>query len=211
MSTYPSLELTELMLETDTNSSQDKLERITRKMREDRDLKLEIKDLESRIEEKKKQFNTLIQKELVDDLNEVGQAYLKLPREGNLPSFSFKLKPFYKANINNESEDSVKAYEWLENEGEGSLIRRNVSVSLGKDSEEIQEKLTNVLEDLGVDYDLKFGIPWNTLTSWLKERHRQYLADLKNPNLRPEERTTMPPLEWFGASIGEVVEIKEEK
>jgi len=207
-------ELRELINEEDGRimDRPDKLETLTQKMREARDLKFEIKELEDRLALFRKKYFYIIQTELVDLMNEVSQNFLCLPKEGNYQQFEFRLKPYYKANINNDDiENSTLAYSFLEEEKEDAIIKRTVTAVLGKDSKEKQEQIEDLLIDMNIDYDLHFGVPWNTLTSWLKERHKQYLDDLSNPSLKDSERTKMPPLEWFGATIGQYVDVKEQK
>lgn len=190
--------------------SSDKLDIITRKMRETRDLKLQIEDLNTTLQAANSRLLTLTQRELPDLMNEVSQSILKLPAEGNHPPFVFKLKDFYKANIQNEKETAPLAYQWLEDHGEGDLIKRTISVSLGKDSQELQDRILDFLDEQGVDPETKYGIPWNTLTSWLRERHKQWLAQ-QQTQVTVEDYIEMPPLEIFGATIGQVVEMKESK
>ena len=191
---------------------QDKLDRITAKMREARDLKEELQELEDKLKQKKAQLLNVTHRELPDMMNEVGQQIFKLQAEGNHRPYLFNLKPYYMANISNENPDAPKAYQWLEERGEGDLIRRTVTANLGKDSEELYNRVVDFLQNLQLDYDYKFGIPWKTLTAWLKERHKQYVAQRATAHLLPpEERIDMPPLEWFGATIGQVAEMKESK
>ena len=149
-------------------------------------------------------------RELPDMMSDVRQNYLELPAEGNHPAVGFKIKPYYKANIDNNSPLSMQAYDWLEQHGEGDIIKRSVTASLGKDSGEEYAQITEFLDSQGVDYESKFGVPWNTLTAWLKDRHQRWL-DQQGKSIRPEDRIDMPPLEPFGAYIGQVVDVKDKK
>lgn len=212
MNFYLDEELRDLYAEDSqaTTPSSDKLDVITRKMRETRDLKLQIEEINEKLHHSASRLNTLTQRELPDLMNEVSQSILKLPAEGNHPPFVFKLKDFYKANIQNEKDTAPLAYQWLEDHGEGDIIKRTISVSLGKDSQEIEDKILASLEKLNVDYETKYGVPWNTLTSWLRERHKQWLNQQQS-QVTVADYIEMPPLEIFGAMIGQVVEMKESK
>jgi hypothetical protein len=198
----PFAELVALMESTEIDPSQDKLDKITEKMREARDLKLQISELENNLKEQKKLFLQIVHQQLPDMMNEVSQGTMTLLAEGNHPAYRFNLKPYYKANISNEESTAPQAYRWLEDHGEGDIIKRTVSAQLGADSEDTFKEITTYLENLKVDYDTKFGVPWNTLTSWLKERHAASLRD---------DSIEMPPLDIFGATIGQVADMKEAK
>lgn len=207
MAQRPFAELVQLMEATIVGPSQDKLDAITEKMREARDLRLEISEIEETLKHAKKNYLNIVHRELPDMMNEANQGTMRLLAEGNHPAYQFNLKPFYKAVINNEDENAPKAYRWLDEHGEGDIIKRTVTASLGKESKELQEKLCEFLAEHGVEYDTKLGVPWNTLTAWLKERHRQYMH--QDPTA--EDQIEMPDLELFGATIGQVVDIKEAK
>lgn len=210
--TRPFAELVSLMEQQHNEVAQDKLDKITVKMREARDLKYEISSMEESVKSVKKKYNELVQRNLPDMMNEVSQETLRLQAEGNYPAFQFSLKPFYKANIENSNPNSLQAYRWLDEHGEGDIIKRTVTATLGKESEDKQKQLEEVLQVLKVDYDVRFGVPWNTLTAWLKERHTQYIDQQKfNAYLPEDERIDMPPLDIFGATIGQVVDMKEAK
>ena len=206
-------ELATFMVGDEFSPPKDKLDALTDKMRETRDIKFDLQDLEEKMKEKKARLNQLIHKELPDGMAEVAQTGLRLPQEGNYPPFEFKLKPFYKANIDNESPVSLQAYQWLENHGEGDIIKRTITAPLGRESGQIAEQIAQFLEQIDVPYEMKFGVPWNTLTSWLKERHKQYIKQQQTDvrKIPYEDRIEMPPLDLFGAVIGQYVDIKESK
>jgi len=141
---------------------------------------------------------------------DVRQNYLELPAEGNHPPVAFKVKPYYKANIDNDSPLALTAYSWLEQHGEGDIIKRTVTASLGKESAEDYAQITEFLDEQDIPYESKFGVPWNTLTAWLKDRHQRWLNQ-QGRHVNPAEKIDMPPLEPFGAFIGQVVEVKDQK
>jgi hypothetical protein len=191
----------------------DRLGVLTTKMREVRDLRSSIEDLEQRLKQEKKRLLVLTHHELPDEMLNAKQTILRLPQEGNNPPVEFRLKPFYKANIDNNDPSSLLAYQWLEQHGEGDLIKRTITINLGKDSADTECSVQDMLADMGIEYDTKYGVAWNTLTSWLKDRHEQYTRQLKigMNNIPVEDRIVMPPLELLGAYIGNYVDIKESK
>jgi hypothetical protein len=200
------------LAEDDFSQSTDKLTELTNQMKLARDLKFSILQKEEELKYEKKKLNELIQKTLPDLMSETNQTILRLPKEGNYPPFIFKLKPYYAANISNDNPDAPEAYQWLDDHGEGDLIKRTITTPLGKESQELQELIISKLEDLGVDYDIKYGVHPQTLTAWLKNRHQRYLDQQKRLfEIKPEDRIEMPPLDLFGAYVGHSVEIKPEK
>ena len=202
-------EMAALMADSDEHAP-DKLETIYKRMRQVRDIKLKIADLELALKDAKNNLNELTMRELPDLMNDVRQNYLELPAEGNHPAIAFRIKPYYKANIDNNSPLSMQAYQWLEEHGEGDIIKRTVTASLGKDSGEEYAQITEYLDEQGIDYEAKFGVPWNTLTAWLRDRHQRWL-DQQGKDVPAEDRIHLPPLEPFGAFIGQVVEVKDKK
>ena len=48
-----------------------------------------------------------------------------------------------------------------------------------------------------IEYSNKFGVPWNTLTAFVKEQI--------------EEKKVTPPLELLGATVGRVVQVVKQK
>jgi len=164
-----------------------------------RDLALEIEDLQTRLADKTKQLQTIREQRLVDLFSRAGVKVLELDRDGNLPPYVAKLKPFYKANIAADWPDDKReeAFDWLEENGEGDMIKRTFVVELGKDSEEDAEKLRKALEAFGLDYNEKLAVPHGTLTSWLKDR--------------TEKKLPLPELSIIGGQVGRVVEIKPVK
>lgn len=205
----PFAELVAAMEKVEVATNPDRLDLITDKMREARDHKYRIKEMEEETQRLKDRYNSIIHVQLPEMMMEINQGSMKLLAEGNYPAFQFTLKSYYKANIPDDPSISSRAFQWLEAHGEADIIKRTVVARLGKESFEKQEKIQELLEEIGVDYETKFGVPWNTLTAWLKERHRQYIAQ-QSSAIEPDQSIEMPPLELFGAFIGQVTEMKEQ-
>lgn len=72
------------------------------------------------------------------------------------------------ANIPEKHRD--KAFEWLRNNGHGSLIKSQVVIFLprGKDSE--LSKIEAFLKQHKVEMETKTAVPWNTLTAFCREQ-----------------------------------------
>lgn len=175
----------------------DKLETIRAKMRDVRDLTLERQQCESRVEQIKASVLRITQGELPDLLNEAKIDTLGLEAEGNLPPYDLKLKPYYYANIKNDAPEAPEAYTWLEKEGHGDLIRRTYTIVFGKADGKAAKKFEEQLNKLKITYDVSFGVPWNTLTAFVKEQIEKYKI--------------VPPLHLMNGKYGLVADIKPRK
>lgn len=63
-----------------------------------------------------------------------------------------------------------KGCAYLENSGAASIIRNNVVVPLGKDSEKVKEAVVKAMKALRVPFAVQKTVNPQTLTSWVKER-----------------------------------------
>ena len=60
------------------------------------------------------------------------------------------------------------------------------------------ERFQRSLEKAGIDFSLKRGVPWNTLTAWFKAEHK------KKP-------LTVKAMGLLGATVGRVVKVVKSK
>ena len=162
-----------------------------------RDLEKEITDLEERIKHKKQTLNTIYHHELPDLMFEAGVDEVGLPAEGNLPSMVAKLGPYYAANIaagwGEEKRDA--AFNWLDTNGHGDLIKTQVTISLPREARAQAAKLIKQLE--AYHPEVKQSVHPGTLTAWLREQ--------------VESGEDLPPLDVIGGTVGQVVKLKERK
>jgi hypothetical protein len=170
----------------------EKMERLQKKAKECRGYLEERWNLEDRLELIKARIVEIEQKELVDLFSECGISAITLEAEGNHPAYTLERKPYYHANIPEESRDSAAT--WLEETGHGDLLRSVVTISLGKKEVKTVRRIEKMLRNMGVEYSTKFGVPWNTLTAWVRERVEKYNEVL--------------PLDLLGAKVGEIVKLK---
>lgn len=181
--------------ESKPETPQDKLDAIRDKVRKARDLELEIAELNARVKEKSDELNVIKAKELVDLFSEVGMDHFGLEAEGNNPAYDAERKPYYHANI--PEDKAPAAFKWLDDEGHGDIIRTTITIAFGKDERKKAQRVEKSLEKAGIGYNTKLGVPWNTLTAFVKERIEKYEEDL--------------PLSILGATVGQVVTIKPRK
>jgi len=62
-----------------------------------------------------------------------------------------------------------QAFEWLDENGHGSIIRHVIESRFKKGEEAQAEKLVEVLKDAGFDFNDKQDVHWATLKSWYKD------------------------------------------
>lgn len=168
-------------------------------VRQARDMEREADDLEQRASELRGRVRTIKTQRLVELMGQVGIKTLTLAAEGNHAAFVAKLKPFYEGNIaaDWEPERRMAAFDWLEANGHGDIIKNVITVSLPRDSQEDAEAVRTALDILEIPYTEAKSVHHGTLKSWLREQTEKYHRAL--------------PLSVLGASIGQVVEIKSAK
>ena len=164
-----------------------------------RDAEREKSDIEDRLSEKNKQIQELRFKTLPDLMHEAGVDRLGLPAQGNLPPCDAKLSPYYHANIAADwpPEKRQAAFDWLEQNGHGDLLKVTVSVSFSKSQMDEARALEGQLVDMGHAPLVIPSVPWSTLTAWLREQVEKYHSQ--------------PPLETIGGTVGSVVKLTPRK
>ncbi len=130
---------------------------------------------------------------------EINIDSLGLPAEGNLPAYDTELKPYYKANIpvDWEPERRQAAFDYLDEQNAGDIIKSVFIVAIPRGKRAVALKVQKALEKLKVEYTADLSVPWNTLTAWVKES--------------VEKHKTVPNLDVLGATVGQVVNLKERK
>jgi hypothetical protein len=174
------------------------LEKIRDEIKELRSLEFEIASMEERLKITKERVRFLKEKTLVDMFDGAGITSLGVEAHGNLPPYDIEIKPYVRANIaaDWEPERRERAYAWFEKNGHGDMLRNTVTVHLGKGTQKAQRALLAFLKKSGIDYSSEYGIPWNTLTAFVKEQIK---------------KKKTPPLEMLGATVGRVAIVIKEK
>lgn len=103
------------------------------------------------------------------------------------------LKEHIRASIAGEKKDPAIA--WLDENGYGSLVKRELVFEFDRKDQAKYQEFVTVLKQAGVEVVMteKFNVHWQTLTSWVKER-------LKNGDVIP--------LETFGVFRQRTAEVK---
>lgn len=182
-------------------SAGDSLQRAQQLVAELRDIDQQLADLADRKRALDERSLAIRTKNLVDLLSQIGVKKLTVEAAGNAPPYTAELKPYYKANIAADWDDErrQRAFDWLEQNGDGDIIKRVITVELGRGSEKKAAAVRKALTKLKVDEFVseKMDVPWGTLTAWLKEQI--------------EKRGRVVPLETLGASVGQVVKVEPAK
>lgn len=113
--------------------------------------------------------------------------------------------PHFKASISSEweQEKQNEAFQFLEDTGNGGLIKVTVSVEFGKGEIDKARELQEIIRKSPIGnthpVSVSMGVHWGTLTSWLKEAWAN------------QSRGYDIPLEKIGAIVGQVAKIKQRK
>lgn len=172
----------------------DSLVRAKQLAREARDLEIEVKDLEERVEEKKASKRKILEETLPDLMNEVGLTKIEVPAEGNNKKFVASLTPFYQASIPagwGEAERR-RAFEALRKHDASDLIKIEVTFTFPKGNDKQAREFIAANERH--QPSVKETVHHATLGSWLKERI--------------EEGSPTPDLEVIGGRVGQIVKLK---
>ena len=161
-----------------------------------RALELEKKNLAERTSQTNKALQELYYQTLPDFMSSAQVNSLELPADGNTQGVKAELKPYYKASISAEWPDDKRraAFDWLERNGHGDLIKTVVMVAFTREDREKAKTLAANLRNGGFDPIVKEEVHHATLTAWLKEQVGTYKAEI--------------PLETIGGAVGRVVILK---
>lgn len=165
-----------------------------------RSLRLEIRDLEGRLEDKKRELTELLTQRMPDMMDRAGSDAYGLPASGNLGAVDLRLVPFFRAGIPAKWTDEKKAgaFRLLERLEAGDLIKTEVVASLPRGSLAKARELVEKAADMGVECSLTESVHSATLTAWLKEVY-----------LKRGQALTQEQLEAIGGVVGRVVKIEE--
>lgn len=184
------------MAQDDTQQADEAtLENIRKKIEELRSLTFENVSLKERISQNNERIAALTNKELVDMFDAAKVKNLGVLADGNLPPYEVEIKPYYHANI--PEEKAEEAFAWLRKNKHGDMIKGTYTVSMGRGTEGQQKKLLAYMKKEKIPYSYKFGVPWNTLTAFVREQVEKY--------------EVTPPLDLLGATVGRVAQVKKEK
>lgn len=202
MSKKPNAAMLAAMKADAPKPSEDKLDKIRDVLREMRVREMQNLEAENTLRENSEWLRNKKEKELVDLFDEAGIDRLGLPAEGNFQKYEIELKPYYHANIAEAWDDDKKskAYDYLDAQKAGDMIKATYTIAFGMKERKAQKAFEQMLKKAKIQFSSKFGVPWNSLTAWLKDQ--------------VENHEKMPNLEVIGGKVGRqasVVKQKKEK
>lgn len=180
-----------------------------------------VADLEKTLEEAKEKKNALAHKELPEIFDLLGVDQFGLPSAGEF-GVDLTLSPYFKASIPADWEDEKKeaAFDHLEEIGGGDIIKTEVKFSLGRGETDKARAIAAFVEENFPDEaptaSITMGVPWNSLTSFVKERHNregspEFERSQQEKSVRGEKLETYMDLSVLNAVAGQVVKIKPRK
>ena len=177
----------------------DKLDKLRAKVAELRTLEFERDSIAERLAEKGKAIYEMKTKTLVDLFDEAKVDNVGIPAEGNLPAYNVEIGTTVKANIGSPAEpkvdDYMKAIDYIKKH-EPDMVKTTYTVSFGLGEEKKRKTFESLLKKNKVDYSSSFGVPWNTLTSWVKGQL---------------EAKKSPPLKLLGATVERAAQLIKPK
>jgi hypothetical protein len=169
-----------------------------------------LRELELRrqqLQDELKQVNIAINKMQFEDLPRTFEKYnqmsaFELRAEGNKPAMRVSLEDHYYANISARWDEDrrERAFAYMEKQGLGDLIKHELVIHIGLGEKKLYARVVKALRRVSgiVVQDIK-SVPWNTLTSWLKETYDS------------GEELGTDELDIIGGSVGKQVIIKPKK
>tara|TARA_S200002703_G_C3797042_1_gene246123 strand:+ start:2228 stop:2761 length:534 start_codon:yes stop_codon:yes gene_type:complete len=144
-----------------------------------------IKEAEQTLGQLKAEYRELSEVDIPSMLSELGLSEITL-KDGNKISTS----TYYSARISEDKRD--EAFQWLNNNGFGDIVKNTVSVSFGREEDDSAKKLVDSLEDNGYATAQKKWVEPMTLKAFVREQ---------------VEKGSDLPLETFNVYIGQKTRI----
>ena len=160
--------MTEIDFEADAqaieqSAPEDRLEKIRIKAEEYLDVSQEIEVLNQLLKEKTERRRYLEEVEIPSLFDEAQVRGVDLKDNRRII-----VEPFVHANI--PKKNAEEAFDWLEENGHGDLIKQEIKARLGRGELEIARTAVKILQDLGLSPIQEKMVAWNTLTAWAKEQ-----------------------------------------
>lgn len=197
----PDADIAKMLSEDRPAPDKDKLEQLRRAVRRMRDTERRIEDQTEVLKATKQLKLDMEQQELPTLFMEAGVDHVGLPAEGNLPAYDARLRPYYHASISADwdPEKQQRAFAVLTRLELEDLIKNIIEVTTGRGQNALAKKVIAALRKLKVEFTVRRGVPWNSLTAAVKERYKR------------GEPMSDADLEALGATVGTVVKLEQRK
>jgi hypothetical protein len=149
----------------------DRLDQLRAKVAELRTLERDRADLTERLKENGTKIYEMKTKTLVDLFDLAKIDNVGIPEEGNLPAYNMEIDWIIKANIGTPDEPKVDDFEKsiaYIRKLEPDLIKTTFKVEFGLRENDKRQKFEALLKKNKISYSSSFGVPWNSLTAWVK-------------------------------------------
>jgi hypothetical protein len=175
----------------------DRLEKLRDAVRELREVEFQRKSLEERQAELGTRMYELKTKTIVELFDLAKVTSIGVPAEGNLPAYELEVGWDYKANLSNVPEEELpKSIAWIR-KTDPDLLKTTFTIDFGLKEGKKMKAFEAMLKKQKISYSTKFGVPWNTLTAWLKQQI--------------EVKRASPPLKLLGATVERTAKLVKEK
>jgi hypothetical protein len=166
-----------------TPASPDKLDKLRAAVRTLRDKEQQRVDLMARHAELGVEIYEIKTKTIVDLFDDAKVDNIGIPPEGNNPGVVVEVGWHYKANIGSPSEPKVEDYaesiKYIKSL-DPDLLKTTFSIEFGLNEGKAMKAFETSLKKAKLSYSTSFGVPWNTLTAWLRDQ----IENRKRKNLK---------------------------
>lgn len=139
---------------------EEKLSALAKLASEQRSLENEIADMEEQLKARKEALAAVSEYKIPELMNEIGVTEFRLSN-----GLRVSVKPFYSGKITDP-----EAYEWLESNNFGDLIKTDLIFSHRANESEFYQDLIKLAEELSLEYKRKTAVHPMTLNAFIKER-----------------------------------------
>ena len=143
----------------DTSVSQDIAELCNKLL----DVQKEVSELEDKLKKKKEEELKLSEQDIPNLMQKAGVAALKLT-DGS----SVEIKPYYGARIPASRTD--EAFDWLRENNYGDLIKNNVTLTFGRNEDNVAKTLVDELRQKGHNVKQAEKVEPMTLKAFVREQ-----------------------------------------
>lgn len=140
----------------------DSLQRITDLVHQVQALQASVSLWEQKIETAKEEIKTLLERAIPDAMSEVGMSDI-----GLADGTRVKVEPFHRGSITEKTK--AAAHQWLEDNGFGGLVKREVQVSFARDAEGV-DGLRAYIQEFGLTSKEKEAVNHQTLQAFIRNQ-----------------------------------------
>lgn len=151
----------------------DKLDKLRDALRELRDIEAQRASLAERQTELGTRVHEMRTKTLVDMFDLAKVDNMTIQAEGNLPPMTVGVGWHYHANLGSAADPKVPDFAGaiaFIKKTDPDLLKTTFSISFGLSEGKKMKAFEAMLKKQKIGYSTNFGVPWNTLTAWVKER-----------------------------------------